>query len=114
MDAPHFNESCGSLYLAKNIRWIRKQKQAKNHVVHLPRPRSAEEFLKLKRKQKMCVVHFEVRLVLGCDLFFRVMLFTCPQHETAKKLVKQQDGNVVHFDIYCGSFALVFAVHSRP
>ena len=82
-------------------------------VVHLPRPRSAEEFLKLKRKQKMCVVHFAVRLVLGCGSLLRVMLFTCAQHESAIFLVKQQDSNEVHFDICRGSFPLVSAVHSR-
>ena len=61
----------------------------------------------------MSVVHFVVRLVLGCGPFLRVMLFTCPKHENAKSLAKQQDGNVVHFDICHGSLSLVSEVHSR-
>ena len=79
MDAAHFEESYGSLHLAKNtvvdkkIVWFTRLVLA----VHSPRPRSAEEFPKLKIKQKIFAVHFVVCLVLGCGPFLRVMLFIC-------------------------------------
>ena len=38
---------------------------------------------------------FAVRLVIGCGLLLRVMLFTCAQHECAKNLAKQRDSNAV-------------------
>ena len=68
-------------------------------AVHSPRPRSAEEFLKLKRKQKS--VWFILQCVWSLDvvLFWEWCCSLTPNMKiSCKKIVKQHDGNAVHFD----------------